>query len=153
MRFLNLHEYQSKDLMESHQVKVQEGKSADTPAGAATVAASILSSAPGSDIILKAQIHAGGRGKGHFVNSGLQGGVKILSTADEVESFSQQMFGDKLVTKQVRSSEQRFFVSVRGPAVSLTHNPPMFFLNFSLLYVLTLACRPLRTGRPSTWSS
>ena len=108
MRFLNLHEYQSKDLMESHQVKVQEGKSADTPSGAKAVASSILSGAPGSDIILKAQIHAGGRGKGHFVNSGLQGGVKILSTADEVESFSEQMFGDNLVTKQVRRCDFHF---------------------------------------------
>jgi hypothetical protein len=79
VRFLNLHEYQSKDLMEAHGVTVQRGKMASTPAEAAAVAAEILKSNPKAELILKAQIHAGGRGKGHFDN-GFKGGVKICTT-------------------------------------------------------------------------
>ncbi len=86
--------------MESHGVVVQQGKSAVDPLAAGKVAEGILEANPGADLILKAQIHAGGRGKGHFINSGLQGGVKILKSAGEVESFAKQMFGDSLVTKQ-----------------------------------------------------
>ena len=70
--------------MESHGVVVQTGSAAATPVAAAAIGQSILDKDPHADLILKAQIHAGGRGKGHFVNSGLKGGVKILSTVEEV---------------------------------------------------------------------
>ncbi|GMI14568.1 hypothetical protein TrVE_jg10535 [Triparma verrucosa] len=120
LRFLNLHEYQSKDLMESHLVKVQEGRSASTPAAAKDVAAGILSATPGADLILKAQIHAGGRGKGHFLKSGLKGGVKILSTADEVEGFADQMFGDNLVTKQTSEDGQTVNMVLVNKGINIT---------------------------------
>ena len=58
----------------------------------------------GVDIIVKAQIHAGGRGKGHFVSpSGEKidmGGVKITQNLDEVADFTGKMLGNNLITKQ-----------------------------------------------------
>jgi len=78
-RFLNLHEYQSKDLMEQYGVKVQRGKMAATAAEAGAIARDILRANPKAELILKAQIHAGGRGKGSFDN-GFKGGVKICTT-------------------------------------------------------------------------
>jgi succinyl-CoA synthetase beta subunit len=73
--------------MEKHNVVVQIGSSADTPEKAKAVADQILEGTPDADLILKAQIHAGGRGKGHFLKSGLKGGVKILNNSAEVEKL------------------------------------------------------------------
>ncbi len=78
-RFLNLHEYQSKDLMEKFGTQVQKGRMAATAAEAEAVAKEILAANPKAELIVKAQIHAGGRGKGHF-DSGFKGGVKICKT-------------------------------------------------------------------------
>ena len=63
-RFLNLHEYQSQELMASYGVHVPPGKVASTPAEAADVARALGT----EDLIVKAQVLAGGRGKGHFEN-------------------------------------------------------------------------------------
>ena len=57
------------------------------------------------EIIVKAQIHAGGRGKGTFTN-GLKGGVQILKTPDEVEEKASLMLGQTLVTKQTSKEGQ-----------------------------------------------
>lgn len=54
---------------------------------------------PKAELILKAQIHAGGRGKGHF-KGGLKGGVQICKTAEEVRDYAKRMVGDVLVTHQ-----------------------------------------------------
>jgi succinyl-CoA synthetase beta subunit len=99
VRFLNLHEYQSKDLMSSFGVVVQRGKMAASAAEASTISAEILKSNPKAELILKAQIHAGGRGKGHFDN-GFKGGVKICSTPSQVAEYTGKMLGAKLITKQ-----------------------------------------------------
>lgn len=99
VRYLNLHEYQSKDLMEAYNVNVQKGKMAETADEAAEVAQWIKGENPNAELILKGQIHAGGRGKGHF-DSGLKGGVKILDTPDEVKEYTKQMLGYYLVTHQ-----------------------------------------------------
>lgn len=80
----DLHEYQSKDLMRKFHVKVQRGEIALNPKDAAKVAATLD---PTGGLILKAQVHAGGRGKGKL-SSGLQGGVKICKTPLEVENFT-----------------------------------------------------------------
>jgi succinyl-CoA synthetase beta subunit len=105
VRFLNLHEYQSKDLMESYGVIVQRGRMADSAAGAAAVAADILRANPKAELIVKAQIHAGGRGKGTFSN-GFKGGVKVCSTAAQVQEYASKMLGAKLVTKQTSAEGQ-----------------------------------------------
>jgi succinyl-CoA synthetase beta subunit len=62
-RFFDLHEYQSKDLMRKFSIKVQRGNIATNPEMAYTVAKDLNTS---GDLILKAQVHAGGRGKGTF---------------------------------------------------------------------------------------
>eukprot|EP00742_Colponemidia_sp_Colp-10_P002190 GILJ01002340.1.p1 GENE.GILJ01002340.1~~GILJ01002340.1.p1 ORF type:complete len:436 (+),score=87.75 GILJ01002340.1:48-1355(+) len=98
VRHLNLHEYQSKELMAKYGLRVQKGAVADTPDQAGKVA-SDLKAANAEELILKAQIHAGGRGKGHL-SSGLKGGVKICRTPEEVKNFAKQMIGYTLYTHQ-----------------------------------------------------
>jgi len=98
-RLLNLHEYQSKDLLEKFQVRVQKGKMAETANDAYEVAKWIKSENPDAELILKAQVHAGGRGKGSF-DSGLKGGVQICDTPEQVRDYTKQMLGYNLVTHQ-----------------------------------------------------
>jgi len=101
VRFLNLHEYQSKGLMEQYGVRVQRGKVAAT-AEEALKAAEELVAAGAQELVVKAQIHAGGRGKGHF-NTGFKGGVKVCTgpnRAQEIGEMAKQMFGNRLITKQ-----------------------------------------------------
>jgi len=97
-RFLNLHEYQSKGLMTSYGVRVQKGKVASTPKEARNIAEELVSE-DAKELILKAQIHAGGRGQGHF-DTGFQGGVQVLGNAKEVEENAMKMLGNSLITKQ-----------------------------------------------------
>jgi succinyl-CoA synthetase beta subunit len=93
---MNIHEYQAKQLFAEAGVTVPNGtisQSADTFDHA-------LSSLPeGKAIVVKAQIHAGGRGKGTF-KDGYKGGVHIVSTPDEAKEKAQAMLGNVLVTKQ-----------------------------------------------------
>lgn len=85
---MKVHEYQAKAILRKFGVAVPEGKAAFTPDEAVTVAQEI----GGSLWVVKAQIHAGGRGKG--------GGVKVARTLDEVRALAAQMLGMKLVTHQ-----------------------------------------------------
>ncbi|XP_025064627.1 succinate--CoA ligase [GDP-forming] subunit beta, mitochondrial [Alligator sinensis] len=94
-RWLNLQEYQSKKLMADHGVTVQRFFVADT-ANDALEAAKRLKA---REIVLKAQILAGGRGKGVF-NSGLKGGVHLTKDPAEVGQLAKQMIGYNLATKQ-----------------------------------------------------
>ncbi|OQR68042.1 succinyl-CoA ligase-like [Tropilaelaps mercedesae] len=95
VRLLNLHEYQSKQLMADGGVTVQRFKVADTIAQARDIAQSTKY----EEFVVKAQVLAGGRGKGTF-NSGLHGGVKLTKSPDQVVEFVEKMLGYKLVTKQ-----------------------------------------------------
>ncbi|KAM6121162.1 succinate--CoA ligase [GDP-forming] subunit beta, mitochondrial [Pterocles gutturalis] len=94
-RWLNLQEYQSKKLMADHGVTVQRFFVADS-ANDALEAAQRLKA---KEIVLKAQILAGGRGKGIF-NSGLKGGVHLTKDPKTVEQLAKQMIGYNLSTKQ-----------------------------------------------------
>ncbi len=85
--------------MEKFGVQVQKGRMAETVKGAADVAKWIKAANPKAELILKSQIHAGGRGKGVF-DTGFKGGVKICETPAQVEEFAKQMIGHKLITKQ-----------------------------------------------------
>lgn len=67
-RYLHLHEYQSLSLMKQAGLTTQNGGVARTPEEARIVAQRLLVASPNCDLIVKAQIHAGGRGKGHFTN-------------------------------------------------------------------------------------
>jgi succinyl-CoA synthetase beta subunit len=106
LRRFNLHEYQSKILMDKYGVRTQNGKEAGDAAAARAVAEGIKAENPKCELILKAQVHAGGRGKGHFKETGMKGGVKVLTEVDEVEDFTGQMLGNTLVTKQTGEAGQ-----------------------------------------------
>lgn len=96
-RNLNLHEYQSKALMQKYNVKVQKFRATDD----ATEALEQAKELDVDEIVLKAQVHAGGRGKGTF-SSGLKSGVHLIprDEIDSVKSLTEQMLGYNLVTKQ-----------------------------------------------------
>jgi succinyl-CoA synthetase beta subunit len=84
---MNIHEYQAKDLLKRYGVPVPAGKVAATAEEAKAAAAEL-----GGRCVVKAQIHAGGRGKG--------GGVKLAASAEEAEKIAAAMLGKKLVTHQ-----------------------------------------------------
>ena len=89
---MNLHEYQSKSILKKHGVAIPEGILAHT-AREAVKAAEIIQNMTGSDKwVLKAQVHAGGRGKG--------GGVKVAKSIEEVRTFAGQIIGMQLITPQ-----------------------------------------------------
>ena len=76
------------------------------------------------DLILKAQIHAGGRGKGHFT-SGLKGGVQICTEPDEVAGYTEQMLGNVLVTHQTGPEGQPCNTVLVNEGISI-HNETYF---------------------------
>merc|ERR1712230_33441 len=94
-RNLSIHEYLSARLLKSYGIGVPDGEVAKTAQEAETIARKI----DGDDMVIKAQVLAGGRGKGTFDN-GLKGGVRVIYSATEAKMFAEQMIGHKLVTKQ-----------------------------------------------------
>ncbi len=95
---MNIQEYQAKELLAQFGVATPEGGVCDTPEAARAIAETLF--AGGAKVlVLKAQIQAGGRGKGRF-KSGFQGGVKLCKTAEEIGQNAKAMLGNVLVTKQ-----------------------------------------------------
>jgi succinyl-CoA synthetase beta subunit len=92
---MNIHEYQAKELLDQFGVANSPGGVASTPTEAEKVARSMGS----NNLVVKAQIHAGGRGKGTFT-SGFKGGVQLCKTPSEVRNLAEQMLGQTLVTHQ-----------------------------------------------------
>jgi succinyl-CoA synthetase beta subunit len=95
---MNIHEYQAKELLVRHGVAVPPGAVAATAGEAQAVAEKLLANGA-TMLVVKSQIHAGGRGKGTF-KSGYKGGVKLCQSAAEVAQISAAMLGQTLVTKQ-----------------------------------------------------
>eukprot|EP01101_Sappina_pedata_P008856 TRINITY_DN49_c0_g1_i1.p1 TRINITY_DN49_c0_g1~~TRINITY_DN49_c0_g1_i1.p1 ORF type:complete len:543 (+),score=298.51 TRINITY_DN49_c0_g1_i1:145-1629(+) len=95
-RFLNIHEYQSKGIMNKFGVNTQRWALATNPAEAKEAAKKLKC----KEYVVKSQIHAGGRGKGHFLKSGFKGGVHLTTDPNEVEVLAGKMLGDSLVTNQ-----------------------------------------------------
>ena len=95
---MNIHEYQAKELLAKFGVNVPKGIAALTVAEAVEAAKSL----PGPLYVVKAQIHAGGRGKGKFKELGpdAKGGVRLAKTFEEVEANAKEMLGNTLVTIQ-----------------------------------------------------
>jgi succinyl-CoA synthetase beta subunit len=95
---MNIHEYQAKELLAKYGVPVPAGHAAMNVEEAVAAAQSL----PGPLYVVKAQIHAGGRGKGKFVELGpdAKGGVRLARTLDEVRAHATEMFGNTLVTVQ-----------------------------------------------------
>ncbi|HEY2711060.1 MAG TPA: ADP-forming succinate--CoA ligase subunit beta [Chthoniobacterales bacterium] len=92
---MNIHEYQAKELLEKFGAATTRGKVAATPEEAERIAREIGV----GDIVVKAQVHAGGRGKGTFKN-GFQGGVHVVKSAAEAGEVASKMLGQTLVTHQ-----------------------------------------------------
>jgi succinyl-CoA synthetase beta subunit len=91
---MNLHEYQGKQLFAEYGLPVSKGFAVDTPEDAAAAADKI-----GGDMwVVKAQVHAGGRGKA--------GGVKLVKTKDEIKDFAAKWLGQRLVTYQTDEGGQ-----------------------------------------------
>ncbi|MBI4947386.1 MAG: ADP-forming succinate--CoA ligase subunit beta [Bacteroidetes bacterium] len=89
---MNIHEYQAKALIKEYGVYVPEGITADTPEAAHQAAVIIKKNTGVENWAVKAQIHAGGRGKG--------GGVKIAKSIEDVSKFAKEILGMNLVTHQ-----------------------------------------------------
>ena len=93
---MNLHEYQGKNLLASFGVRIQRGIVASSSEEAVNAAKQLNKDTGTNWWVIKAQIHAGGRGKG--------GGVKLAKSIDEVKSISDQIIGMHLITPQTSSS-------------------------------------------------
>lgn len=91
---MNLHEYQGKQLFAEYGLPVSKGYAVDTPKEAAEAADKI----GGDEWVVKAQVHAGGRGKA--------GGVKLVKTKEEIKEFAQHWLGKNLVTYQTDANGQ-----------------------------------------------
>ena len=89
---MNIHEYQGKEILKKYGVRVQEGIVADTPEEAVAAAEKLTADTGTSWYVIKAQIHAGGRGKG--------GGVKLAKNLEQVREIAGNIIGMQLVTKQ-----------------------------------------------------
>ncbi|HEY1848789.1 MAG TPA: ADP-forming succinate--CoA ligase subunit beta [Opitutaceae bacterium] len=99
---MNIHEYQAKALLERFGVAVPRGAPAKTPEEFATALAGL----PEGPTMVKAQVHAGGRGKGTFTN-GFKGGVKFCKTKAEARETAAKMLGNILVTAQTGPAGRR----------------------------------------------
>jgi succinyl-CoA synthetase beta subunit len=89
---MNIHEYQAKSILKKYNVAIPDGAVVDSPDAAVEAAKKIRSNTGADTWAVKAQIHAGGRGKG--------GGVKIAKSLDEVKEYSKSIIGMNLVTHQ-----------------------------------------------------
>src|SRR5579875_3869341 len=95
---MKIHEYQAKDILAKHGVPVPQGEVANTLDEAMDVARKLFAGGA-SGVVVKAQIHAGGRGKG--------GGVKVARTLPEAEEHAKNILGMQLVTHQTGPEGQR----------------------------------------------
>ena len=101
---MNIHEYQGKELLRGYGVAVLQGGVAWTPEEAEQAAAAL----PGPVYVVKAQIHAGGRGAGRFAHDpDGKGGVRLARSAAEVRAAAEAMIGQTLVTKQTGPAGRR----------------------------------------------
>ena len=101
---MNIHEYQAKELLRRYGVAVLDGHVAWTAEEAVAAAGKL----PGPVHVVKAQIHAGGRGAGHFAGDPAgKGGVRIARSAEEVRAAAAAMLGHVLVTKQTGAAGRK----------------------------------------------
>jgi len=107
---MKVHEYQAKEILENYGVAMQPGKVASSVSEAVAVAQDLLPSY-GDVFVVKAQIHAGGRGKG--------GGVKLARGLEEVKDVAQEILGMNLVTHQTGPDGQLVRKILVAPAVNI----------------------------------
>src|SRR3954451_24675539 len=105
---MKIHEYQAKELLAAAGANVPRGVVVSSPEEAVRAFDTL-----GAPVVLKAQVHAGGRGKGGFKGSGLPtgeqgglGGVKVVKNGDDAGKYAEVMFKYPLVTKQTGEEGQ-----------------------------------------------
>jgi succinyl-CoA synthetase beta subunit len=96
---MNIHEYQGKEILKGFGVAIQEGIVADTPEQAVAAAKELKAKFNSDWVVIKAQIHAGGRGKG--------GGVKLAKNLDEVKARATDIIGMQLITPQTKKEGKK----------------------------------------------
>ncbi len=111
---MNIHEYQAQELFTQFGVACPAGKVASTRAEAEAAAKEL----GGGKLVVKAQVHAGGRGKGTFKN-GFQGGVHLGGSPAEIGELAEKMIGQTLVTKQTGEEGKLVSKVMVGAAVSI----------------------------------
>ncbi|MBE49971.1 MAG: ADP-forming succinate--CoA ligase subunit beta [Flammeovirgaceae bacterium] len=100
---MNIHEYQAKEVLKSFGVRIQEGHVANSPKEAKDAALKLSKNGNSNIFVIKAQIHAGGRGKGTIKETGSKG-VVITKNIDEVEEKAKNILNGTLVTHQTGPS-------------------------------------------------
>lgn len=113
---MKIHEFQAKELLRNYGVAVPDGDVARTPEEAEKIATKL-----NGRVVIKAQIHAGGRGKG--------GGVKVVANADEARQAAEQILGMNLVTHQTRPEGQKVKQVLVEKATSIENE---FYLGITL---------------------
>ena len=103
---MNLHEYQAKELLKKYNVPVQEGIAVDTVMAAEEAYRQLKTQTGNNFAVLKAQIHAGGRGKGKINESGLNG-VKVAKSLEDITTFAKGILGGTLVTIQTGAAGKK----------------------------------------------
>jgi succinyl-CoA synthetase beta subunit len=96
---MNIHEYQGKEILKSFGVRIQEGILANTPDEAVEAAKKLKADYNSDWVVIKAQVHAGGRGKG--------GGVKLAKNLDEVRERASNIIGMQLITPQTSAEGKK----------------------------------------------
>lgn len=99
---MNIHEYQAKELFAQYGIPVPQGQAVHDK----NAFDNAINAISGEAIVVKSQIHAGGRGKGTF-DTGYQGGVKVCKSADEAREAAKAMLGNTLVTHQTGSAGRK----------------------------------------------
>ena len=97
---MNLHEYQAKELLKRYNVPTQNGVAVETVDDAVKAYNQISTESGTKFAVVKAQIHAGGRGKGTMVEVPEQNGVKVIKSAEDVATVAKNILGNTLVTIQ-----------------------------------------------------
>lgn len=97
---MNLHEYQAKELLKKYGVPVQEGVAAESVEDAVSAYNKIAADSGSKFAVVKAQIHAGGRGKGRMIEVPEQSGVSVVKSAEDAERVAKGILGNTLVTIQ-----------------------------------------------------
>jgi len=97
---MNLHEYQAKELLKRYNVPTQEGIAVETVEDAIKAYEQTATATNTKFVVMKAQIHAGGRGKGTMREVPEQHGVKVVKSAEEAGTVAKNILGNTLVTIQ-----------------------------------------------------
>ncbi|CAD8132176.1 unnamed protein product [Paramecium pentaurelia] len=104
---LSLHEYQTAEFFKSFQLPIPPGRICKSAEEAYKAAIKIIQEGAEknsfTDVVVKAQVHTGGRGKGYFKENGFNSGIHIASTPEDVRDYASKMLGNTLITKQTGS--------------------------------------------------